>query len=396
MGQRTYRAGAVPALASRTVAVQSPTAAFSPAAEILSVVRVDPMSDPRWEAFIAAHPDASIYHHARWIEVLTREYRRPAICLACVDRRQNVRGVLPLLETRGLPLAGGTTGRRISSLPRTPVAGPLARDESTATALLNAAIGIARQRNSRLELRLSSPSCDRLVDGLAGEPWRPSYRLPLPADPEKLRFGDSRNHARIKWALGKAARSDVVVRAAESLDDLSRWYPLYLSTMQRHAAPTRPYRFFTAAWELLRPTGLMQLLLAEQRGGGQARLLAGSMFFRFGSTVFYASNGCSEAGKQLRANDVIQWQAIHEACQAGFRWYDLGEVVESQEGLHEFKRKWGAEAYRVYRYYYPSPGPVEAIARDSHGVHGRLAKAAWRRLPLRVAAAMSDHLYGYL
>src|SRR2546421_7764075 len=123
MGQRTYRAGAVPALASRTVAVQSPSAAFSPAAEILSVVRVDPMSDPRWEAFIAAHPDASVYHHARWIEVLTREYRRPAICLACVDRRQNVRGVLPLLETRGLPLAGGTTGRRISSLPRTPVAG---------------------------------------------------------------------------------------------------------------------------------------------------------------------------------------------------------------------------------------------------------------------------------
>ena len=367
------------------------------AAQALSVIQVDPTSDPRWQAFVAGHPQGSIYHHPAWLEVLSREYKRPFVCLACMENGGGFRGVLSLMETRGVPFAGGATGRRLSSLPRTPAAGPLALDAEATAALVRAAIeGVDRHAGSRLELRLASPACDGLVEGLSGVPWRPSYRLDLPPDPVNLRFGDSRNNARIKWALGKAARHDIVVRAAQTVDDLARWYRLYLGTMQAHAAPTRPYRFFTAAWQVLRPRGLMRLLVAEQVNGGRRDLVAGSIFLMFGRTVFYAFNGCNEAGRMLRANDVIQWQAIQDACRSGFRSYDLGEVVESQEGLHEFKRKWGAEPYRLYRYYYPPAETAEAAARDSHGIAGRLATAAWRRLPRRVAARLSDWLYGYM
>ena len=380
------------------MALISPAPPLETAQRFIAVVPVDPTSDPRWLDFIARHPHATVYHHPAWLQVLVSEYRRRAVCLAAVGADGRFQGVLPLLETRGLPFGRhGSPGRRLSSLPRTPVAGPLSQDQQVTAALVRAAIDWLEIRpRMRLELRLSFPSCDGLVPGLVATPWLPSYRLELPADPARLRFGDSRNHARIKWALGRASRQGVRVRPAESIEDLRRWYPLYLRTMQSHAAPTRSRRFFEAAWEQLRPRGLMRLLLAEQPDAGAPRLLAGSVFLMFGPTVFYAFNGCSEQGRRVRANDVIQFQAINDACGAGFHSYDLGEVVESQDGLHEFKQKWGATAYRLYRYAYPSTGARSTTSPGAPGIHIRLAKTAWRRLPRRVAAGISDRLYGYL
>jgi hypothetical protein len=58
--------------------------------------------------------------------------------------------------------------------------------------------------------------------------------------------------------------------------------------MARPAAPALP--FFEAIWELLRPAGLMRLLLAEQIVDGERCVLAGSMLVMFGSTVSYAFN----------------------------------------------------------------------------------------------------------
>jgi hypothetical protein len=39
----------------------------------LSVIEVDPESDACWQAFVAAHPDALIYHHPAWLRVLGEE-----------------------------------------------------------------------------------------------------------------------------------------------------------------------------------------------------------------------------------------------------------------------------------------------------------------------------------
>jgi hypothetical protein len=370
----------------------------APTHDALRVVQLT-TSDPRWQSFVANHPEGLIYHHPAWLDVLVREYDRPAVCLACEDNGGRLRGILPLVRTRGLPFAGSpATARRISSLPRTPVAGLLCSDDQSTAALLGAAVDSVRgESGTRLELKLAAPLPDGLGDGLACEPWRLSYTLDLPPQPDQIRFGDSRNHATIMRALRKAQRHGVQVRQAESALDLRTWYPLYVRTMQAHGVPQRPYRLFEAAWDLLRPHGMLQLLLAELYSGGRRQLLAGSLFLMFGQTVFYAFNGCESDGRPLRANDLIHWQAISDACDTGYRHYDLGEVVETQAGLHRFKSKWGAEPRRLYRYYYPSAGSVQATALESGGgAAGQLAKAAWTRLPWRATAVLGDWVYSYL
>jgi Acetyltransferase (GNAT) domain len=362
------------------------------------VVQVDPTADPRWEAFVAGHPDALVYHHPAWLRVLEREYGRRPVGLAYQDAEGRLRGVLPLLHTRGLPLArpGPRTGRRLSSLPRTPVAGPLAGDPAAAAALVRAAVERVRaEPGTRLELKPPAPNLDGVVAGLVRATWRSTFVVDLPDRAEELRFGGSRNHARIKWAVGKATKLGIRVRSAETLDDLRAWYPLYLETMRRHVVPPRPYRFFEAAWDLLRPLGLLRLLIAEP-AGATGRPLAGSIFLMFGRTICYAFNGSRHEHLGLRPNDIIHWQALHDACRAGYRCYDLGEVADHHAGLADFKSKWGAAARRLYRYYYPAPGQLEDDAPRATGPARRLACAAWRRLPLGATARVGDWAYGYL
>ncbi len=367
--------------------------------KLLRVIEIDHQVDPRWETFMSTHPEALIYHHSAWLQTLEQEYGRRSVALACEGGDGRLRGILPLLQTRGLPfqIGGQRTGRRLSSLPRTPIAGPLALDSQAAEALMRAAIERAQQEpETRLELKMSSPTLDGLVDGIDGNPWRLTYTLTLPSNPADLRFGNARNHGRIRWAVNKAARLGVQVRPAETEADLCAWYLLYLETMRSHQVPPRSYRFFRNMWKNLCPRGLMRLLLAEQQLGEERRLLAGSIFLLFGSTVFYAFNGRRRADLPLRPNDAIHWQAIQDACRAGFRTYDFGEVAESHQGLAEFKRKWGAEPGRLYRYYYPSIQEMDTDDTTPGEPVRQLANASWNRLPLRVTALLGDWLYRYL
>jgi len=226
-------------------------------------------------------------------------------------------------------------------------------------------------------------------------PWRLTYTLNLPSANEELRFGNSRNHSRIKWAVNKATTSNVRVRAAEAETDWRDWYQLYLETMRSNVVPPRAFRFFRALDELLRPQGCARLLLAERRQSGRGELLAGAIFLLLGRTVFYAFSGSRRAGLPLRPNDLLLWTAIHDARSAGFARVDLGEVVEGHKQLAEFKRKWGTTPTWLHRYYYPAPG-AQRPESSSDGYATALGGAAWRRVPLGVTERVGDRLYSFL
>ena len=376
----------------------SPIPTQSERASQLRVVELEPRSDPRWEAFLGTHPDALVYHHSAWLDALSREYGEEPLGLACEDERGDLRGVLPLFRARGLPVrvGGQVNGRRLTSLPRTPIAGPLAAGREATLALVAAAAERARaEGGARLQLKVDGPALDGLVDGVEGVPWLKAYALDLPRDPNALRFGNPRNHGRILWAVGKAAKQGVEVRPAERENELRAWYRLYLETMRLHAVPPRPYRFFEALWRLLRPRGLMQLLLAERRASGTSRLLAGSIFLMYGQTVSYAFNGARTADLRLRPNDLIQWRAINDAIGGGFLRYDLGEVSDDDPGLVDFKKKWGATPRLLYRYYDPALDTSDPGLLGSGSRLRAFGGGVWRRLPLELTAFLGDRLYRY-
>lgn len=332
---------------------------------------------------------------------LEKEYGQNGLHLACENTDGQYLAVLPLLYTRGLPFnsGGSLTGRRLSSLPRTPVAGPLSTNQRATVALVQAALDQVRQdRGLQLQIKSQGPELDGMVEGVTCTPWRLSYLLHLPSRLEEpYRIPDTQNRAKIRWAINKATKLGVEVRQAKTEAELRNWYGLYLDTMRRNAVPSRPYRFFAALWELLQPLGLMQLLLAEKPEENRRIVIAGSIFLMFGRTVSYAFNGSAAQEMSLRPNDVIQWKAINEACKRGFESFDFGEVPEGHAALAKFKSKWGSEPVRLYRYYYPAMNDLPSNGTvESKGRASLLAEDIWRRLPLKATAWLSDQIYSYL
>jgi CelD/BcsL family acetyltransferase involved in cellulose biosynthesis len=358
------------------------------------VCEIEPGSDPRWDEFVAGHPHGLVYQHSAWLRCLQAEYDRAPIGLCTVDADGRLTGILPLVETRGVPLLrrSETLGPRLSSLPRTPIAGPLAHDGADAAALLK--VAVERTRGRRLEVKRGSADLDDLVEGVGGVTWRESYVLALPDDPDAVRFGNSRNHGRIKWAVNKGTKEGVRVRIADDVADIRAWYPLYLRTMREVVVPPRPLRLFEAMWSELAPNDLMRLYVAEREGDG---MIAGSIVLGLGRTTFYAFNGRLRSALALRPNEVLQWEAIHDACRRGFERYDLGEVTAGDAGLAEFKRKWGAEEVLLHRYYYPPPDArADGDGDGRDGVVKRTLTAVWPRLPLGTTRLAGDLAYRWL
>jgi lipid II:glycine glycyltransferase (peptidoglycan interpeptide bridge formation enzyme) len=146
-----------------------------------------------------------------------------------------------------------------------------------------------------------------------------------------------------------------------------------------------------ALWRALHPLGLLRLFLAEQNIAGRSHVVAGSISLAYGQTAFYAFNGCSRHAFPLRANDILQWHAIHDACRSGIRWYELGEEAEDHPSLADFKSKWGAQSRRLYRYYYPTAAGYAEPKKDTRLMPA--ARLIWQHLPLRVTEALGNRIY---
>jgi len=168
----------------------------------------------------------------------------------------------------------------------------------------------------------------------------------------------------------------------------------------------KPYRFFELAWRGLHKQGLLDLLLAEQVEAGQCRLVAGFLFLKWGKTISHIFTGWRREDQGLRPNDLLHWHAIREACALGLRWYDFGNVRVGDQGLAQFKSKWGAEAKIIYRYSYPT---VPVVSRDTTAASHQptdqsrrsrargLVSPLWQHLPLKVIGLMGDwsHAFHY-
>lgn len=345
----------------------------------LRVIEIDPRTDLRWEALMTSLPTSPIYHPA-WHEVMEEAYSYRSIHLACEDSTGRLVGILPLFLQQGW-----RSGRVLRSVSN----GPLVCDEQANAALLQAAVERTRSMpDTRLHLKLAAQAVDNPVDGLVGVPAYEIYALALPEQIELLHFDST-----IRRAVNKAIKSGVQVREAETEAELRAWYQLYLETMRKLFVVPYPYRYYQVAWRRLRSKGLLRLLLAEQVEAGQRRLLGGNLLLLYGQVVSFISGGWREEDQALRANDILHWQAIRNACAEGFRRYDFGNVDLDNPGLARYKRKWGAQAEMIYDYSYPVVPPKVSNNQDisRHPVK-QLARATLPHVPIK-ALEFSTHWY---
>jgi len=315
----------------------------------LSISRTaEPPDD--WRGLAAA--TGTFYHQPEWALCLGDIYRL-RLDYYSARREGELRGLLAVAEIP--PLVGP---RRFVSLPFSYAAGPLAHDPAAAAALSEAVLERARERGVR-RIELKSRGEHPAPAGFQRASRYATYEIPTEQ-------GESAVWARLhagstQRSIKKGQKAGVVVRRG----------------------------FFVEGCRQLQRQGLAQVYLAFTSSGAPAAAIT---VWKGPRSWIYAFGASDPAHLEHRPNHVLLWTAIQDAIAAGLR-FDMGRAAPEQEGLVEFKRRWGGQAFPLAYDYWPTPAGLNVAARD----RGSMAAVAavWSRLPAGIARVGSG-LYRYL
>jgi hypothetical protein len=343
------------------------------------MVIVDPWKDVRWDAYVASHPRATVYHTAAWIRIVCETGRYPSLSLLNEDGGR-VTGVMPLAAVDST-----LTGRRISTLPFSDACFVLADDTATVQALLAQARVLRNERRSRFHEMRGLPALrdgsDADAAGYAKSGHFYNYLLALDKPVEQIR--SSFGQKSVRYMITKAEKAGVTVRRGSS-QDVAEFYRLYVLTRRRHGIPPQPLRLFSMLMEGKIDAALYLAIYQE-------RAIAAAITARYLQTTFLKYEVTDDVHRNLGAVHVILWQSIQDAMRAGDSVYDFGRTAADNTGLCEFKSRWGTTQIDM-PYYFDPPAEGMSVVR-SESLKYRLFTGAFRRMPPALSVKLGERIF---
>ncbi|MGZ6279562.1 MAG: lipid II:glycine glycyltransferase FemX, partial [Ktedonobacteraceae bacterium] len=329
------------------------------------------LTHPQWNTFVEQTTrDSTFYFSQAWLDLLARLYGYSVITLISTNSSSHIRGFLPLCF-----MQSPFTGRRLVSLPFSDYCPLLSVDECSANDLIDQAIELAQQKKARyLELRTGECQALSRRNDLVEEQLYVRWLLQLTSDSDAL-WSNLRKP--VQHQIKKSQKLGVQIRLASNREEMDYYYRLHLQTRcKKHGMPAQPQAFFFDLWDTFAEQGTVKLLLAEYQGN----VIASMILFASGTTVRYAYGASNDQYLHLAPNNLLLWTAISWAGTHGYQTLDLGRTACENEGLMEFKRRWGAIKVPLPYYYYPCTAGLASTSEHSWKFH--LLTSCWRKLPL--------------
>jgi CelD/BcsL family acetyltransferase involved in cellulose biosynthesis len=329
--------------------------------------------DNRWLEFIQSNPQASPFHHPAWMELLTHTYGYKGFILAVTGPENRICAGIPIMEINSL-----LTGRRWVSLPFTDHCIPLYHDEDALRQLTMQIDSAIEERHvPRLQLKWEYPP----HPSLRGHSEFVLHRLRLSTDIKEVVCRIKHKQFRqIKVAEERGVR---IEKSANS-EFVENFYRLHLQTRRRKGVPVQPRRFFRHLEQEILRTGLGFILLAFK----DRQCVAGAVFLHWNKTLIYKYSASNEIGRQSLAMDLLLWNAITWACANGFHWMDMGRTDNENEGLRNFKLRWGAEETPLIYSELPANAPRQNGSRLAP-----LMKSVITQSPAAISKLLGELLY---
>ncbi len=265
------------------------------------------------------------------------------------------------------------------SMPFLDYGGICAQDTSVCQSLLNAALAhCAKVGLKTLDLRyytsfgLELQRFDQKV----------TLVLPLPPNAEHLWQGFP---AKVRNQVRKAQKSELVVRWTGT-EGLSDFYRVWTENMRDLGSLAHGLCFFRSIFDAFPSTRLALVCTKDEVIGG-----AVCLYFRDTVLVPWAS---SLRSFRYCPNNLLYWEVIRAACDAGYRHFDFGRSSYNT-GTYRFKKQWGAVEHALSWEGWSAHGAAKPIVDASHGPYGR-AMQLWQRLPVPIANWLGPSIRQYL
>jgi len=318
--------------------------------------------------------DASFFQGAAWARVLTETYGYTPVYFQAV-RDNRVEAVLPVMEVESR-----LTGRRGVSLPFTDHCEPVGASPAVLKSVFQEAVRHGRARRWKyLECRGGGS----LFVGATPSLSFFSHQLRLLPD---LDYLFSRFESSVRRAIRKAERAGLKVEFARDLPAVQTYYALHCQTRREHGLPPQPFRFFREIQRHILEAGLGCVVSARQR----SRALASAIFFFQGDEAIYKFGASDPGQRELRANNLVMWEAIRWLAGRGVKNLDFGRTSLANAGLRRYKLGWGGEEHTLDYFKYDLRRDEFVLDHDAaFGWHNRL----FQHLPVALARVAGEILY---
>ncbi|QWV93132.1 GNAT family N-acetyltransferase [Geomonas oryzisoli] len=310
-----------------------------------SISVIDPLRNHRWDCFVHQHPFGWITHLSGWKRVLDKNFpHMTGYYLALKDDAGAIRAALPVYAVESWLM-----GRRLVSIPFATLCDPLVTEAVDMELLSDAVLRLAERLDiSRVEIRTAAASHLLDRDRFHADCLRKHHFLPLCADPELVRQRFHRSCVRQR--IARAERSGLHLVRGKREADLREFYLLHRDTRRRKGLPPHPYLLVKTLWQTFAPQGLVELLLCRK----EKETVAALLLFKYKSRVSIEYSAVNPLHNDCSPVHFLFWNAIREACLAGYGVLDFGQTSEHNKTLMEFKSHWGAQVSDLPHFLYPN------------------------------------------
>ena len=113
----------------------------------------------------------------------------------------------------------------------------------------------------------------------------------------------------------------------------------------------------------------------------------------FGHKAIYKYGASDSRYQQLRANNLVMWEAIRWYAGRGFKEFCFGRTEPENEGLLQFKRGWGPRERSIK--YYRFDLRQNAYVKEKQKIHGFHNKV-FSRMPMPMLKLAGEMLYKHI
>lgn len=364
-------------------------------------IKLSQLADaPLWDAYVDAHPLATLYHFFGWRNIISKTYGHNTYYLRAIkydsrvekveqlsaigrkrDANQIV-GILPLIHLKDFLF-----GNRLISIPFFDLGGILADNEEIERALLFEAIRLGRKlKVSIIELRHAYPlswfkqiNQQELADNSIGrltyvtKSHKERMLLDLP-DSSKILIKSfkSKLRSQIKRSVKEGLYSKI--GGFELLED---FYRVFLINMRDLGSPVHSKGLFRCVLKEFSERAKVVVIYKNDQP------MAGSLIIGFKNTLENPWASALRKYSRFSPNMLLYWSMLEYACDNGFLCFDFGRSSPG-EGTYKFKQQWGAGPTTLYWHYVLLYG--RRVDKEEKSEKSGFEKfiRCWQKLPVPV------------
>jgi serine/alanine adding enzyme len=337
-----------------------------------AIVELAEQEHQRWDAFVASHPNASVYHMSVWRDLIKRLFGHQSYYLSARHTDGTIAGVLPLVRLRSRLF-----GDFLTSMPYVNYGGAIAVNTETEEALMDRACEVAgdlgcrhiefrdaRKRDNRWPVRT-----DKVVMELV---------LPNAVDILWSDLG-SKIRAQIKRSTNEAIEA---FRGGKEL--LTEFYAVFARNMRDLGTPVYPRDLFGSILEAFPEK--TNIVVVRHRD----RPVAAAFLLGFGSRLEIPWASSIRDYNRFGVNMLLYWEVLKFTIELGYEIFDFGRsTIDS--GTHRFKAQWGARERQLYWHYWLQEGQGVPQLTPQNPRY-QLAVKAWQHLPLWLANSLGPRI----